>query len=33
LTDNVVIKADYSDEEKQGSTDNDAINLGLGWSF
>jgi opacity protein-like surface antigen len=33
LTDNVVIKADYSDEDKQSSTDNDAINLGLGWSF
>lgn len=33
LTDTVVIKADYSDEDKQGSSDNDSVNLGLGWSF
>ncbi|MFA7553811.1 MAG: porin [Spongiibacteraceae bacterium] len=33
LTETVVIKADYSDEDKKGSTDNDAFNLGLGWSF
>lgn len=35
LTPNVVLKADYSDyvNKNLGSTDNDAFNLGLGWSF
>lgn len=33
LTENVALKADYSDEKKEGNTDNDSLNLGVGWSF
>ncbi len=35
LTPTVVLKADYSDyvNKNSGSTDNDAFNLGVGWSF
>ncbi|MFT5691134.1 MAG: hypothetical protein ACI92E_000459, partial [Oceanicoccus sp.] len=35
LTPTVVLKADYSDyvNKNLGRTDNDAFNLGLGWSF
>jgi hypothetical protein len=31
LTDNVVLKADLS--EQDGAKDDDSVNFGLGWSF
>lgn len=33
LVDNVVIKLDYSDEDKANGQGSDSVNLGLGWSF
>lgn len=33
LTDTVVFKADYQDQEMGNGDDNNSLNLGLGWSF